>query len=415
MSDLTNSKDSVTVIKNCRLCKSSNLQVVVNLGDQALTGVFPKSKSDDITSGPLRLVWCHECSLLQLEHSYPLDEMYGANYGYRSGLNKIMVEHLSSKVSFLCQNVELETRDSVLDIGSNDATLLKAYKIEGIKRIGIDPTGKKFASHYSNDIKLIADFFSADEFPNEKFKIITSISMFYDLENPQKFVSDIAQVLHKDGIWHFEQSYMPSMLRQNSYDTICHEHLEYYALTPVKKMLDACDLKIIDVKMNSVNGGSFAITACHQNANFEANNSVIQWMLEWEDKSKFNSPLPFLDFEKRIFDHRLSLQTLIHKINEEGKIIHCYGASTKGNVLLQFCGFNEDNISHVAEINPDKFGCFTPGTSIPIISAEESEKMSPDYYLVLPWHFRDGIIRNEKQFLEKGGRFIFPFPEIEIF
>ena len=406
--------NKITKVTCCRLCASPNLVEVVNLGHQALTGVFPSNKDCDITAGPLQVGWCRECNLLQLMHRYPPEEMYGENYGYRSGLNNLMINHLTDKVDWLKSITHLSDKDAVLDIGSNDGTLLKAYGDAAFHRVGIDPTGLKFAGFYEDSIELIPDFFSSTNVSNRKFKIITSISMFYDLDDPKSFVSDIKNVLHQEGIWHFEQSYMPSMIRQNSYDTICHEHIEYYSLTPVATLLQKSGLKILDVKMNAVNGGSFAVTACHEDGNSSTKCSIWDWLLEREKKSGYCTPSPFRDFEKNIFEHRESLIDLVQKINEQGKTIHVYGASTKGNVLLQFCGFTEEDIPFAAEINPDKFGHITPGSNIPIISDEESKLMKPDYYLVLPWHFREGIIRKEKDFLSSGGNLIFPLPEIEV-
>ena len=255
----------VKKIDCCRICGGKKLTTVVSLGEQVLTGVFPRTKSEKITKGPLDLVWCEECTLLQLGHSYQLDEMYGENYGYRSGLNKSMVVHLQNKIHQLEVLAQPVNNDIVLDIGSNDATSLKAYK-GNYRRIGIDPTAKKFKEYYTDDIQLVPDFFSAANFskvfPSEKASIVTSIAMFYDLENPGDFVRDIAAVLSDNGVWHFEQSYKPSMLRTNAYDTVCHEHLEFYSLKVVKELLNRFDLRIIDVQMNSVNGGSFAVTAC---------------------------------------------------------------------------------------------------------------------------------------------------------
>ena len=305
----------------------------------------------------------------------------------------------------------------VLDIGSNDGTTLKAYGTRGLKRIGIDPTGQKFKQYYTDGIELIPDFFSAAVFrqhQREKAKIVTSIAMFYDLEDPRSFVSEIGEILRDDGIWHFEQSYMPSMLRMNSYDTICHEHIEYYALGPVKRLLDRTGFKILDVQMNAVNGGSFAVTACLKNSSFQANDAVIDWLLEQEDRMGLNTPSPYRRFEQHVFEHRENLVRLIRSLNADGKKILGYGASTKGNVLLQFCGFTVEDIPFIAEVNQDKFGCFTPGTGIPIIAESEAKEMRPDYFLVLPWHFKDSIIAREEEFLAAGGRMIFPMPEIEI-
>jgi hypothetical protein len=406
-----------TEITKCRISKSTNLIPVLSLGTQYLTGVFPKSVNEEVTKGPLDLVWCPDSGLLQMKQSYSLDEMYGENYGYRSGLNASMVRHLEQKIKTLERLVKLTDSDLVIDIGSNDATSLKAYSGKH-KKVGIDPTGLKFKEYYTKDITLIPDFFTAktfkDNFPNAKAKIITSIAMFYDLESPMDFVRDIEQCLADDGIWHFEQSYMPSMLRTNSYDTICHEHLEFYSLKVVKSILDNCGMKVIDVQMNSINGGSFAVTASKKNASYAANKPIINWLLQQEEDMGLDNPKPYRDFEERVFRHRKNLTNLIEALVADGKKIIGYGASTKGNVLLQFCGLTSKHIPYIAEVNKEKFGAFTPGTHIPIISEVEAKAMKPDYLFVLPWHFKDNILQREKEYLAQGGKFIFPLPEIEI-
>jgi hypothetical protein len=275
-------------IEACRVAGSRNLVSVLNIGHQALTGVFPKSRDDAITNGPLELVWCPDSGLLQLAHSFQASELYGENYGNRSGLNQSMVRHLTTKIGNLERRAGLSPGDVVLDLGSNDATSLKAYTVSGLKRIGIDPTGAKFKKFYPDDVTLVPDFFSATNFrsvANKAARIVTSIAMFYDPEDPIAFAREVVEVLADDGIWHFEQSYMPSMLRLCSYDTICHEHIEYYSLTVVRAILDAADMKILDVQMNSVNGGSFAVDAIRKtNDRFRPNHAVVDWLLEQEER-----------------------------------------------------------------------------------------------------------------------------------
>lgn len=404
-------------ITKCRISESSNLITVMSLGNQYLTGVFPKSTHEQITKGPLDLVWCPDSGLLQMKHSYSLDEMYGDNYGYRSGLNASMVHHLTNKINYLERLASLKENDLVIDIGSNDATALKAYSGK-YRKVGIDPIGMKFKQYYTDDILLIPNFFSADEFikafPEDKAKIITSIAMFYDLESPVDFVLDIEKCLADDGIWHFEQSYMPSMLRTNAYDTVCHEHLEFYSFKVVKNLLEKCGLRVIDVQMNAINGGSFAVTASKTNAPYLSNTPLINWMIQQEDDMGLDTPKPYRDFEERVFKHRKNLTDLINALVADNKKIFGYGASTKGNVLLQFCGFTTKQIPYIAEVNEEKFGTFTPGTLIPIISEAEAKAMNPDYFLVLPWHFKNNILDREQEYLAKGGKFIFPLPEIEI-
>ena len=408
----------MTKIEKCRLCGNTNLIPVLSLGTQALTGVFPRSTSDLITKGPLEVVKCHgedSCSLLQLAHSYDSAEMYGANYGYRSGLNRSMVSHLGQKVENLLARHPVSPGDIVLDIGSNDGTLLSNYP-DGVLPVGMDPTAAKFREYYQPRVTVIPDFFSAEKFlaqtGGKKARLVTSIAMLYDLESPLDFVRQIASILRKDGVWHFEQSYMPSMIQVNAYDTVCHEHLEYYGLRQIQWMLQRGGMKILDVEINDINGGSFAVTAALESSDLSANDSQIRKILEWE--SIFETLEPYEKFAMRVSAHRNKLCEKISAIRQKGALILGYGASTKGNVILQYCGLTPQQIPAIAEVNPDKFGAYTPGTLIPIISEKEAHARNPDYLLVLPWHFRENLIERESAFLRSGGKMLFPLPSIEV-
>jgi hypothetical protein len=405
-------------INKCRITGSRNLVSVLSLGQQAFTGIFPRRADQTVPFGSLELLWCPDSNLLQLAESFDPVSMYGESYGYRSGLNGSMIRHLAFKADHLTRLADLHSGDLVLDIGSNDATLLKSYKLPDLHRVGIDPTGTKFQQFYPPEVQLVPDFFSRRNFIDAvgpaKAKLITSIAMFYDLEDPIAFARDVHDCLDDRGIWHFEQSYMPSMLRMNSYDTVCHEHIEYYSLSSVLKVLDAADMEVVDVAMNAVNGGSFAVSAARKGGPHRRNLPVIQWLLNDEARIGLHTPKPFRDFEERVFQHRRSLTTLIKSLNAAGKKVFGYGASTKGNVILQFCGLTAEDIPCIADVNPDKFGCVTPGSHIPIVSEQEARARKPDYFLVLPWHFKAGILEREAEFLAGDGHLIFPMPEIEI-
>lgn len=413
-----------SIIQCCRICGNKNLVSLLHLGEQALTGVFPRSKKDHITVGPLELVKCEPtdenpevCHLVQLRHSYDLSEMYGMNYGYRSGLNQSMVKHLQSIAKRALEIAQIEENDLIIDIGSNDSTLLQTYPSH-YQLLGIDPTGIKFQKYYPEHIALVPDFFSAKNIKqkvgNKKAKIITSIAMFYDLEQPQEFVNEIAQVLDKDGIWIFEQSYLPAMLETNSYDTICHEHLEFYALYQIEWLLKNAGLKLVDVETNKVNGGSFRLTATHQGSSVQVLEDKIQAFRENEIRLGLNTLNPYKEFLSNVEKHKNELLNLLRKLKQEGKKVLGYGASTKGNVLLQYCGIDSQMLPCIAEVNEDKFGAYTPQTHILMVSEAEAKAQKPDYFLVLPWHFRDSILEREKDFLAQGGKFIFPLPHIEI-
>ncbi|OGP85401.1 MAG: methyltransferase [Deltaproteobacteria bacterium RBG_16_58_17] len=410
-------------ITKCRICGSSDLIPILNLGKQNLTGVFPTKKDEKITSGPLALVKCagdkagNSCGLLQLRHSYDLHEMYGLNYGYRSGLNRSMIDHLHNIVNKICTLVDLKPEDLIIDIGSNDSTLLQGYPKKGYTLVGIDPTGRKFKDYYPDQIHLIADFFSArsikDRFGSRKAKVISSIAMFYDLESPIDFMQQIHDVLADDGVWVFEQSYMPAMLEMNAYDTVCHEHLEHYGLTQIKWMTDRVGFKIIDVELNNVNGGSFALVVAKSNAPYREAGSLVEAILGKEKGKGLHTLRPYEEFKKRVFQHRDEFIGFLQKTKSEKQSVLGYGASTKGNVILQFCHITEQDIPFIAEVNKDKFGCYTPGTLIPIISEAEARAMKPDYFIVLPWHFKENIIAREVEYLSSGGTLFFPLPELE--
>ena len=401
----------------CRISKKDDLINVFDLGNHYMCGEFPSSPNEKINKGKLSLGWSPSSGLLQLSEQRDITSMYGQNYGYRSGLNLSMVKHLKNKVNYLLELCNIENKKCVLDIGSNDGTLLSKYPSDIIK-IGIDPTISKYAHFYQKDIVKVPDFFTADNFNTVskglKADIITSISMFYDLPDPNLFVQNIRDTLSQDGIWNLEQSYMPSMLRTNSYDTVCHEHLEYYSLFVIKNLMEKNQLRIIDVVFNRINGGSFSVTVCHENASYKSNYSIINWMLSQEERMQLNTPYPYREFERKSYSHRSDLKELIDSINKSDKKIAGYGASTKGNVILQFCQFNSEDIYGIAEVNEDKFGKFTPGSNIPISSEKDIKSTNPDYMLVLPWHFRENIIEREKEYLIRGGKLIFPLPEIEI-
>ena len=390
-------------ISKCRICGNKNLEKVLDLGMQMLTGIFPRDKKQGITTGPLCLVKCtggdEVCGLLQLEHSYDLEEMYGKNYGYRSALNASMVTHLGNKIKKILGGVELSEGDLVIDIGSNDSTTLQAYPSSGLTLVGIDPTGIKFKKYYPSYIQLIPNFFSSSlvnkYFPRKRAKIVTSFSMFYDLEDPVNFMQQVYDVLVDEGVWVFEQSYMPTMLETNSYDTVCHEHLEFYALRQIKWMTDKVGFEIVDVEFNNINGGSFSVTVMKSSKELKVL-PKIQKILDEERNNKLDTLIPYQEFAQRAAQSKNDLLTFIADSHAAGKTIAALGASTKGNVVLQYCGLTAEEIKYIGEVNSEKFGCYTPGTWIPIISEDELLSREIDYLIVLPWHFKEFFTNSQK-------------------
>ena len=414
----------LTYRRSCRICGSSALTKVIDLGEQHLQGSFmkPGKEMPALRKIATKLVRCdptfdeNACGLLQMAVTVPPSVLY-SSYWYRSGTNQTMRDHLKGIADV---GVEMIGKDQarILDIGCNDGTLLNYYPGTFIK-FGVDPSD--VAQEVGGGIHVIQDTFPSAELScaigDERFDIITSIAMFYDLEDPVTFVKNIKSVLGEDGIWIFEMSYMPSMLERNSYDTICHEHIEYYSFAVIENLLHRCSIKVIKVELNDINGGSIRCYATH-GSNFKYKNRDFSLAIERVRQQEFDLELdtdkPYKDFQERIDQHKEELATLLKKLKREGKKIHIYGASTKGNTILQWCGIDNSLIDFAADRNPDKDGAKTIGTDIPIISEEKSRAMNPDYYLVLPWHFRKEFLEREKVALDKGVGFIFPLPNIEI-
>ena len=409
----------VKPIVKCRVCGNTELVEILDLGEQYLTGSFPRTNAGEgLTIGPLTLVKCHggneSCGLVQLLHSYDASEMYGADYGYRSGLNYRMVQHLERKVKEIQETVSLDNGDIVIEIGSNDGTTLGFYP-ENLTLIGIDPTAGKFTNYYKKNIRVIADFFSENlirsEIGNKKAKVISSFAMFYDLEDPVSFAQQIRNLLSNDGIWVFEQSFLPAMIEANAYDTVCHEHIEYYGLKQIVWILEKSGMRLIDVHINDTNGGSFSVIATPQISNLKTNIANISQVKHVEEMTDINSLETYTKFAQRVKRSKDEIIRTLESFKHQDKRVSALGASTKGNVVLQYCGITTELIDQVGDVNPDKYGCFTPGSWIPIKSEPEVLDSFPDALIVLPWHFRQFFV-DRPNF--SGRKLIFPLPNLEI-
>lgn len=405
----------------CRVCGNKTLYKAMDFGNQKLTGVFPDNQDsmEKLSSGVISLVKCDDesndefCGLLQIENSFDPDEMYGDTYGYCSSLNPSMVSHLQSKIDKITQNYNLNSGDLVVDIGSNDATSLKHYSAD-LRRVGVDPTGAKFKEMYGEEITLIPEFFEKkvlSENGFEKAKVITSFSMFYDLEDPVTFAKDIESSLAEDGVWVFEQSYLPLMLETNSFDTACHEHVEYYSMKCINFILNKANLKVIDHEFNDINGGSISVTAAKFSSEYPLDSNLKKTLESESLIYGLQKKSTYKDFMSRVDQNGIELKSLLDRLNHAGKKIAGLGASTKGNVLLQYYGISTNDINVIGEVNSDKFGSFTPGTKIPIISEDKLIEDGFEYFLVLPWHFKNFFLSLEKL---KGKKLIFPLPKVHV-
>ncbi|MEV6694559.1 class I SAM-dependent methyltransferase [Micromonospora sp. NPDC051196] len=400
----------------CRICGNGTLLPVLDLGSQALTGIFPRP-GEGVPVAPLQLVRCSPdgCGLVQLRHTADLSLMYGDHYGYRSSIRPFMVNHLARKVEQLTGMVDLADSDLVLDIGSNDGTLLKAYPA-GITRVGIDPTGEKWREYYPDDIDLIPDFFSkalfTERYGDRQAKIVTSIAMFYDLPDPLGFMADVRDVLATDGMWMIEMSYLLPLLQTPAYDAICHEHLEYYSLRQIEWMAERVGLTLTSAEITDVNGGSLCVTLVKDPARHRIDTASIERIRRQEAALALDTTTPYETFARRVHEHRDKLRSFLDESRAAGKLTLGYGASTKGNVILQFCGIDSRDLPCIGEVSAEKHGSRTPGSDIPIVSEEDAKARRPDQLLVLPWVHRGGFIEREQDFLARGGRLVFPLPSI---
>ena len=363
----------------------------------------------------------------RLEKCTPIHSMFG-KYWYRSGTNATMTNELKGIVENVTSIQKLNEGDLWLDIACNDGTLLK-FVPDGIKKLGIDPAEDSFVAESSKIAdEVIQDYFTYESFKRSKFKskkasVVTCIAMFYDLDEPVDFLKDVSKVMHDDGLFVIQMSYTPLMIRQLAFDNICHEHVYYWSLSSMEKLLKKAGLRIVDCQLNDVNGGSFRIYIKKKKSSVssfatapyrDVCNIRVESLLKWEKSLRLDKEEIWLDFFKRIEGLKEETVNFIKQEKAKGKIICGYGASTKGNTLLQYFGLDNTTIDAIAERSPYKFGLKTIGTNIPIKSEEEVRAMKPDYMLVLPWHFISEFIKREKEFLDNGGKFIVPCPKFEI-
>jgi SAM-dependent methyltransferase len=423
---MSSAPTSLRTRTTCRVCGSSQLAPVLDLGEHSIAGAFPEPGGELPVQRtiPLELVRCDmtrdqdACGLLQLRHTVPGTILY-QSYWYRSGVNRTMTENLHGIARGVEELSGLRPGDLVIDIGCNDGTLFDGYSSRDLRFVGFDPsdvTRYAVAKGYG----VVRDFFNArslrQRHPDQKAKAITSIAMFYDLENPGEFVREVADSLAEDGVWAMELHYLPTMLRLNAFDVIVHEHLEYYSLAVIERLLADAGLAVIDGSLNDMNGGSIRLFIGHAGRREPSPDATgrLQELRVAEFEMALDSPTPYEQFGRDVERVRGELKELCERLAGEGKTIHIYGASTKGNTILQYAGLDRSTIPYAADRNPDKWGSETIRTAIPIISEDESRAMKPDYYLVLPWHFLDEFLEREGEYLEGGGRFIVPLPEVRV-
>lgn len=378
--------------------------------------------TDRVTAGrdryPLSLVLCEHvtgCGLVQLEHTVAPEKLY-THYYYRSGANAMTVQALQDVAICAYRHTSAGPGDIVLDIGSNDNTLLRQYFEKRLVRVGFEPAKNVVREYQDKNIQVFNDYFTRNTFEmffgERKAKIITSIAMFYNLTDPNKFVCDVAEILHDDGVWVIQMSYLPSMINTVAFDNICHEHLEYYSLASLEFLLRRHGLKVVDVELNDVNGGSFrAYVKHHKAAHPRYGKARVECLRDIEAQSELEDLKTYSAFAKSTEHIKTLLTDFVKRETVSGKSIYALGASTKGNTLLQYTGLDSHFITLAAERSKDKIGKRMVGTNIPIISQGEALKRPPDYFLVLPWHFLVSFVAQLHPYLQAGGKLIVPMPK----
>lgn len=411
----------------CRSCNSCNLSKILSLGKHGLSDFVDMSDQKQIPKYPLQLILCQNCNLLQMRHTTPPDQLYTDRYGYRSGINQTTKGNLIDITKEAEKIMNLEAGDIVVDIGCNDGTLLASYRTSGLMHVGFDPV-TTFAKYFRKSLnsngpkqyKLFNRYFDSNSFlkyfGKKRAKIVTAISMFYDLDNPNIFLSSIKEILHPEGILIIQQNYLVGMLEQCAFDNVVHEHLEYYSLESLENILKNHDLEVFDVIQTSINGGSFRtlIKIKKNKIKFRGGFKRVEEMRNMEKKLSLGDTKTYLHFAEKVKKTTSSLKNFIKKEAKKGKRIYIYGASTRGNTLIQACGLDYRFIKAAAERNQDKWGKKIASTGIPIISEEQARKDQPDYFLVLPWFFKQEFLDREKTYMMAGGKMIFPLPSPEI-
>ena len=402
---------------NCKTCNSKKIIKITNLDYQPISSVFLTKKKLNLKKYNINLFECSNCKLIQFKSLPPLGEMYGQTYGYRTSLSKLMIRHMRSKFKKFTKLNTIKKNSSILDIGSNDGTFLNffAKKEKKLNLYGIDPSSEKFKKFYNKKINLITDYFSFENFSkvtntkNLKFELITSFAMFYDIEDPNKFCKDIYKLLDKDGLWALEISYFPALLKNLTYDQICHEHVAYYTLTTFNNLIKKNGLKIVEFNFNEINGGSVEIICAKKSNKLRGNPIKLKNCLDDEKNISLNS---YKNFNERVENTKKNIIEILKLVGN--KDIIGYGASTKGNIVLNHCKITSKDISYICDANPYKFKKFTPGSNIEIISKEKMRKLQPKYLLVLIWSFRKEVIKQEIDYIKKGGKMIFHLPQLHI-
>jgi NDP-4-keto-2,6-dideoxyhexose 3-C-methyltransferase len=405
---------SLTVeVEKCFICSGEDLVEILDLGNQPMSGIFPLETEENPVSSPLILMQCKSisfkaetCGNIQLKHKANFSNMYGLNYGYNSSLSPLMLEHLGKIAENARKHIAIKETDFILDIGCNDGSFLNLFKAQTKNLVGVDPSSAKFEDITPVEANIFVDYFPSTKIfefmDGRKFKMISSIAMFYDLDKPFEFMQALHDSLEDNGLWIVELSEFGEFLKNLSFDQICHEHLLYIDANLLINMSSKIGFELLEVTFSEINGGSacYYFRKCKPNTEVTCYSSATSKQI---DKLKF-----------RVEQNKSEVMNYLKMLNQQGKSVFGYGASTKGNVLANFYGLDKGLMQRVSDTNPFKWGRVTPGPRIPIISHEEMRNSPPDYLFVFIWHLRSEVLKNEKHFIENGGKLIIPLPRLHV-
>ena len=402
-------EDLYTEISYCRVCRSSDLKEIVSLGDHAITTFG--SATEEPQRAPLDLVYCNACFVAQLRHTVRPDVLYSSYYWYRSGMNKTQRDHLHQVIRTLEKKAQVKAGDIVVSIGCNDGTELDAYETPGVLKVGYEPGPELAKVARRRGALVFNDFFRAAPYHRvfrQPAKAISAIAMFYDLDNPASFAEDLRRIMAPDSVALIEANDLHSMVVNGSFDFIGHEHLCYYTLRALEDLLLAADLKVFDAERSDWLGGSLTVWLCPVNARRQQSTRV---RAEKEREAGLESKLA--GFATGIVATATATRQFVEEEIERGGRVYVYGASTRGNTILQTAELNHELIAGAAEIHPEKIGKVLVGTGIPIVSEEEARR-DATAFLVLPYAYRSEFLAREAKFLADGGRIAFPLPSFEV-
>jgi novobiocin biosynthesis protein NovU/D-mycarose 3-C-methyltransferase len=409
----------ITERTHCRTCGSKNLKLILDLGQTALVNDFlkPEEVADYKISLPLRVVLCPDCSLVQLADTVDPKILY-SHYAYVTSTSKTMDTHLNKMMTHLLSTARLGSGSKVLEIASNTGVFLKKFKEQGCEVLGIEPAGNIADVALATAIPTRKEFFNSVNAKKLKAEwgnadLILGRHVFAHIDDLRDLVAGLAEISHEETLIAFEVPYVVDFFEHTEYDTIYHEHLSYISVRAIEALVKDSAFMLARVDHYPIHGGSILFHLRHRSSKAKPHASVAQ-ALEKENEMRLAEPATWKNFAQRVNHIRAELPALLRKLKAQGKRIIGYGASAKGNTLLNTCGLTVKELDYIIDNTPFKQNKIAPGSWIPVRPPEMLLNDQPDYALLLAWNFAPEIIKRESEYQKRGGRFIVPIPEPKV-